>query len=123
MHGCLACDAVFEQTPDGGKALRQHEFTHGFAELFAWNEIAGQSLRMVVVPYEADLYGGGTDLYAIDDERGIVYHLAHEYKQTYRECGGWKWKIGKATTPEDGPKVMPLALVSQLSGSRNTDEK
>lgn len=124
---CLLCDAEFEQTDDGLAALRAHEFLHGIATLFDWAELDGKNLRMVVVRYETDLkalYSGEADLYAVDDEQGVIYHLSHERAYSWQEeVGGWKWKIGKPTTPSDGLLPMPHVQELRLLGSKSTVEK
>lgn len=104
--------------------MKEHEFQHGMGTLFDWHEISGKCLRIVVVPLETELktlYKSEVDIYGIDDEAGVVYHLDHQYLTSYSK--GWKWKFGKQTKQENGLKRMPPEQVLRLIGSVNTDEK
>lgn len=127
LRVCLFCDAEFEQTDDGFALFKQHEFEHGAGTLFDWSELDGKALRLIVVPYETELralYSSEADLYAVDDDAGVVYHLSHEYVSSWQEkAGGWKWKVGKPTTPADGQKPMLPDQALRLIGSKSTVEK
>ena len=124
---CLLCDAEFEQTDEGFEALRAHEFLHGVGTLFNWSDLHDKTLRLVVVAYDTELkalYSCEADLYAVDDENGVVYHLNHEHGHSWAgEVEGWKWKIGKPTGLDDGLKLTPHAQALRLIGSGSTVEK
>jgi hypothetical protein len=114
MRLCLACDAEFDQTDEGWKALRDHEMEHGSAATEDAMNLDGKSLRIVVVKQPAYYSGGyeSAEIWGVDDECGVVYYLSDSHSQG--RC--WKWKLTKQTKPNDGPKVMQLAAASLLNG-------
>lgn len=127
---CHACDATFPQGVEGHRACRQHEFhEHGRATTYSLSELDGKTLRIVVVQsHKSQRWGWdtkGTDIYGIDDEHGIAYHISntHRYEDSDRNKGSWKWKLTKQTTHDDGQKPMPNVLALLSNGSKSTDAK
>jgi hypothetical protein len=126
LLGCLACDATFEQTSEGHKALRSHEFEHGAASTFDLSLLNGKKLRMVVVDAVSNNRGyfqtKSLDVWGVDDEVGVVYGILSKHlssDQSYERVG-WKWKL---TQPVNGQKATPHVLGFLSDGSRVEAEK
>jgi hypothetical protein len=115
---CLDCDAEFDQDDAGFKALADHEFAHGRAQLFDWAEVEGKALRICVVKSER-----ATSVYGVDDITGTLYHLMENHYGGHKDRGSWKWKLTKPTKPSDGPRNTPNDPVSLLTSFVSTAAK
>lgn len=96
---CAVCHATFEQSDDAFTTLRNHEMQHGRGNVVDLAEIDGRTLRIVVWTSQSRRWGltGITtpEIWAVDDEQGVVYHLSNAYQQDTI----WKWRI---TSPGSG---------------------
>ncbi len=93
-YACGVCDGVtFDQTSEGWRALREHELEHGRAMIVDLSELDGKTLR--IVTWAVIEHGGSwcerrtPEIWGVDDEHGVVYHLSNAYQgETV-----WKWRI------------------------------
>ena len=91
-YACFLCDATFEQTPDGYRALREHEGEHGRGNVADLSELDGRTLRIVTWKAKAKdslVDHGRPEMWGVDDERGEVYYLSNAYQGDTV----WKWRI------------------------------
>lgn len=91
-YACFACAATFEQTPDGFRALREHEGEHGRAIVADLSELDGRTLRLVTwaATSKGRISGSASpEIWGVDDERGVVYCLSNSYQRDTV----WKWRI------------------------------
>lgn len=89
-YACFACSATFEQTDDGHHALREHEGEHGRGIVANLSELDGRTLRIVTWAAPSKFSGASTpEIWGVDDERGVVYHLSNAYQRDTV----WKWRI------------------------------
>ncbi|HXI50296.1 MAG TPA: hypothetical protein VNH84_02290 [Candidatus Saccharimonadales bacterium] len=90
---CFICDVTFEQTAEGFVALRAHEMEHGRGNCVDLAELDGRTLRIVTWVVTND-HGGSwesrsPEIWGVDDEAGVVYHLSNAYQGDTV----WKWRI------------------------------
>lgn len=92
-YACLACDATFDQTDDGFRALRDHEMEHGRAACVDLSELDGRTLRIVTwlaTRERGSPWSRSTpEIWGVDDQRGVVYCLSNAYQGDTV----WKWRI------------------------------
>lgn len=92
-YACFACDATFEQTDDGCRAMREHEGEHGRRMVADLSELDGRTLRIVTWAAKSKdrIFGDDAtpEIWGVDDERGVVYCLSNAYQRDTV----WKWRF------------------------------
>jgi hypothetical protein len=94
-YGCFACDATFEQTAAGHRALREHEGEHGRGMVADLSELDGRTLRIVTwmaTSKDSVFNTPRPEIWGVDDERGVVYYLSNSYQGDTV----WKWRLNPA---------------------------